>query len=103
MRDYPWINAVKCFCHLIHLCSSHASKKLPKFVEELCRNMFSHFNLSSKRCESFKEFQQFVELKELKILHPGKYVRSDFTTSLLAAGLLDFHYRCTISHAQLFL
>jgi hypothetical protein len=28
--------------------------------------------MSRKRTESFKEFQQFVELKELKILRPGK-------------------------------
>lgn len=72
VRDYPWIIAIKCSCHLIHLCSSYASKMLPKSVEDLCRNIFSHFNMSSKRTESFKEFQQFVELKELKILRPGK-------------------------------
>ena len=83
MRDYLWIMAVKCSCYLIHQCSSHASKKLPKSVEDLCRNIFSHSNLSSKRSESFKEFQQFVELKELKILHLGKYVRSDFTTAVV--------------------
>ncbi|CAB4003218.1 zinc finger MYM-type 1-like [Paramuricea clavata] len=71
VRDYPWIIAIKCSCHLIHLCSSYASKMLPKSVEDLCRNIFSHFNMSSKRTESFKEFQQFVELKELKILRPG--------------------------------
>ena len=72
VRDYPWIIAIKCSCHLIHLCCSYASKMLPNSVEDLCRNIFSHFNMSSKRTESFKEFQQFVELKELKILRPGK-------------------------------
>jgi hypothetical protein len=74
VKDHPWIIAVKCSCHLIHLCSSYASKTLPKSVEDLCRNIFSHFSLSSKRCESFKEFQQFVELKELRILRPGECV-----------------------------
>ena len=28
MRDYPWIVAVKCSSHLIHLCSSYTSTKL---------------------------------------------------------------------------
>lgn len=76
IKDYPWIIAIKCSCHLIHLCSSYASKTLPKSVEDLCRNIFSHFSLSSKRSESFREFQQFVELKELKILRPGKRLKS---------------------------
>ena len=72
IKNHPWIIAVKCSCHLIHFCSSYASKTLPKSVEDLCRNIFSHFSLSSKRSEAFKEFQQFVETKELKILRPGK-------------------------------
>ena len=71
VKDYPWIILIKCSCHLIHLCSSHASKVFPKTVEDLCRNIFSHFSMSSKRSEAFKEFQQFLDLKELKILRPG--------------------------------
>ena len=72
VRDYSWIIAIKCSCHLIHSCCSYALKMLPKSVKDLCRNIFSHLNISSKQTESFKEFQQFVELKELKILCPGK-------------------------------
>ena len=26
VKDYPWIMAVKCSCHMIHLCSSYACK-----------------------------------------------------------------------------
>ena len=72
VKDHPRVIAVKCSSHLIHLCSSHASKVFPKNVEDLCRNIFSHFSMSSKRCEAFKEFQQFFDLDELKILRPGK-------------------------------
>ena len=72
VKDHPWVIAVKCSSHLIHLCSSHASKVFPKNVEDLCRNIFSHFSMSSKRCEAFKEFQQFFDLDELKILRPDK-------------------------------
>ena len=71
VRDYPWIVAVKCSSHLIHLCSSYASTKLPKSLEDLCRNIYSHFSLSSKRTVAFKEFQEFLKLEELRILKPG--------------------------------
>ena len=71
VRDYPWIVAIKCSSHLIHLCSSYASMKLPKSVKDLCRNKSSHFSLLSKRVEAFKEFQDFVDLQKLKILKPG--------------------------------
>ena len=72
VKDHPWVIAAKCSSHLIHLCSSHASKVFPKNVEDLCRTIFSHFSMSSKRCEAFKEFQQFFDLDELKIRRPGK-------------------------------
>ena len=71
VRDYPWIVTIKCSSHLIHLCSSYASMKLPKSVEDLCRNISSHFSLSSKRVEAFKEFQDFLDFQKLKILKPG--------------------------------
>ena len=59
VKDHPCVMAVKCSSHLIHMCSSHASNVFPKNVEDLCRNIFLHFSMSSKRCEAFKEFQQF--------------------------------------------
>ncbi len=71
-RDYPWIVAIKCSSHVIHLCSSYASMKLPKSVEDFCRNISSHFSLSSKRVEVFKEFQEFLDQGELKILISSK-------------------------------
>ena len=71
VRDYPWIVIIKCSSHLIHLCSSYALMKLSKSVEDLCRDISSHFSLSSKRVEAFKEFQDFLDLQKLKILKPG--------------------------------
>lgn len=68
VENYPWILTVKCTCHMIHLCSSYASKKLPKSLEDLCRNIYSHFKLSSKRLDAFVEFQEFLELEKNKIL-----------------------------------
>jgi len=37
--DFNFIQVVKCSCHLIHLVSSYAALKLPKSVEDLCRDM----------------------------------------------------------------
>ena len=72
VRDQPWILPVKCSCHMIHLCASHASLKLPKSVEDLCRNVYAHFSLSSQQCEAFQEFQKFLNLEEHKILKAGQ-------------------------------
>ena len=47
--NYPWVVAVKFSCHSIHLCTSYACKKLTKTLEELCRHVYSHFSMSTKR------------------------------------------------------
>ena len=72
VRDYQWILPVKCSCHMIHLCASHSSMKLQKSLEDLCRNVYSHFSLSSQRCEAFSEFQDFLNLNKHRILKPGQ-------------------------------
>lgn len=71
IKDHPWILPVKCSCHLIHLCASNASLKLPKSLEDLCRNVYSHFSLSSLRTKAFHEFQDFFNIKQHKLLRPG--------------------------------
>lgn len=44
LKEHPWILPVKCSSHLIHLCASYASLKLPKSLEDLCRNIYAHFS-----------------------------------------------------------
>lgn len=68
----PHVIIVKCSCHMIHLCASNACLKLPKFIEDLCRSIFAHFSLSSKRQHAYKEFQDFVDIEPHKILAPGQ-------------------------------
>lgn len=68
----PNIIIVKCSCHLIHLCASHVCLKLPKSLEDLCRNIFTHFSLSSKRQHVFREFQNSAGVEPHKILAPGQ-------------------------------
>ena len=60
VKDYPWIMAVKCSCHMIHLCSSYACKRLPKSLEDLYRNIYSHFSMSPKRTEAFVALKLYL-------------------------------------------
>ncbi|KYN21890.1 hypothetical protein ALC57_05732 [Trachymyrmex cornetzi] len=54
------------------VCASAACEKLPVYVEVLVRNMHNYLRGHSKRTEAFMEFQEFVELKLLKMLHPAQ-------------------------------
>lgn len=67
----PGILCVKCSCHLIHLAASKACLLLPRSVEDLLRNIGSHFSRSSARQQKFKEFQEFFQVKIHKILSPA--------------------------------
>lgn len=63
----PSIACIKCSCHLIHLAASKACLKLPRSVEDLIRNLGSHFSRSSLRQEKFAEFQAFFQCDLHKI------------------------------------
>lgn len=70
--DYPNISFVKCSCHIIHLCVSHACLKLSTSLEDLCRNIYAHFSRSSLRQHELKEFQQFLNISPHKMLSFGQ-------------------------------
>ena len=70
--EFSYIQAVKCSCHLIHLVSSYAASKLPKSVEDLCRDVYAHFHRSSKRQDVFKQFQAFFGVEPHKLLSPAQ-------------------------------
>ena len=70
--EFPNVFTVKCSCHLIHLISSYAALKLPKGLEDLCRDIFNHFHRSSKRQDTYAEFQQFFHVDPLQLLSPGQ-------------------------------
>ena len=44
--DLPHIVFVCCNCHMIHLCVSHACLKIFTSLEDLCRNVYTHFSRS---------------------------------------------------------
>ena len=71
-QDFPDVIAVKCSCHLVHLVSSQAALKLPKGLEDLCRDIFAHFSRSSKRQDTYEQFQQFFNVEPHQLLSPGQ-------------------------------
>ncbi|CAH0546932.1 unnamed protein product [Brassicogethes aeneus] len=69
--DAPNIVCIKCSCHLIHLAASKACMILPRSVEDLLRNVGSHFSRSAGRQERFKDFQEFFKTDIHRILLPS--------------------------------
>lgn len=71
-NEIPNIFILKCACHSFHLCASYACTKLPRFIEDLVRDIYNYFSSSPKRVAEFKNFQMFCDLKVHKILHPSQ-------------------------------
>jgi len=70
--NYPGISIWTCICHSLHLCASEACKILPKRCEDLVRQIYFFFLMSSKRNAQFVEFQEFCSTPIHKILHPSQ-------------------------------
>ena len=59
---------IKCNCHSCALAVSHACAKLPRNLEQVVKEVYKYFALSSKRCNKFKEFQDFTESQQHRML-----------------------------------
>ena len=68
----PNLFVIGCVCHSLHLCSSAACLKLPKTVEDLCRDIYNYLCHSPKRLNEYKDFQQFTNIEPHKLLHPSQ-------------------------------
>ncbi|XP_055622186.1 uncharacterized protein LOC129765783 [Toxorhynchites rutilus septentrionalis] len=71
-KDCPGLIVVKCTCHSLALCTSHACQKMPPYVEQLLRDIYSYLSHSPKRSSEFKAIQEIVELKPLRMLYPSE-------------------------------
>ncbi|KAM9393166.1 general transcription factor II-I repeat domain-containing protein 2-like [Pholidichthys leucotaenia] len=60
--------SIGCICHLANLCVKAGVKALPMKLDDFLVDIFYFFHNSSKRLTDFKEFQQFTEVEEEKIL-----------------------------------
>ena len=63
---------MKCLCHSANLCASHVCEKLPCAVEDLVRDIYSHFCHSAKWWAEYKTFQHFTDTEPHKILKPSQ-------------------------------
>lgn len=65
--DIPSIFVMGCVCHSFALCSSHAVKVLPSFLEAFLKDLTSYFARSSKRLNDFKLIQDASNSPQHKI------------------------------------
>lgn len=72
LKDFPGIYISKCICHSIHLCSSAASKELPRQAEDLTRDIYNFFKTSAKRIAVLKDFEDFCNTEPLQLLAPSQ-------------------------------
>lgn len=63
---------LRCVCHSFHLVASSATEILPNDIEALARDVYTYFNCSFKRITGFNEFQNYLNLKPHKMLHPSQ-------------------------------
>lgn len=69
-HDIPSLFVMRCICHSFHLCASYSCEKLPRFVEDVTRDIYNYyFSASPKRIAEYAEFQSFCGIKIHKILH----------------------------------
>nr|XP_015840122.1 PREDICTED: uncharacterized protein LOC107399001 [Tribolium castaneum] len=64
----PDLYVLGCSCHSLNLCSTPACLMLPTSVEKLTKDIHLYFAHSSKRTESFEEFQTFTNVESHKVL-----------------------------------
>jgi len=72
INDIPHLFVMKCVCHSLALCASHACASLPNGPEKLVRNIYLYMQYSFKRQSQFKDFQVFLNLKPYKLLQPAQ-------------------------------
>jgi len=70
--EVPYVLTVKCACHMINLCASHACLTMSKTLEDMCRNIYAHFHTSFLRQQDLIQFQEFVNVKPHKLLGIGQ-------------------------------
>lgn len=103
-NDVPHLCVVKCICHSFHLCASYASQKIPRFVEDITRDIHNYFNSSPKRTSELQEFQNFCNVKKHKILHPSQTrwlsVQSVVSRILEQYGALKLYFIDAVSQGD---
>ncbi|XP_053089559.1 uncharacterized protein LOC117597029 [Pangasianodon hypophthalmus] len=64
----PNVQDLGCICHLVQLATGCGIKATKPPVENILVGMYTHFDKSAKRCEFYKEFVEFTDSDNLKLL-----------------------------------
>lgn len=64
--------SMTCVCHSFAIVASNACEELPRYLEDMMRDIYNYFKNSSKRLASLEEYQKVCNLKPHKILHPSQ-------------------------------
>ncbi|XP_063244623.1 uncharacterized protein LOC134545381 [Bacillus rossius redtenbacheri] len=64
----PGLIVLNCICHTSAIIASKACEKLPRSCEELLRCVCSYISGSAKRCAILREFQEFFNTEQRKLL-----------------------------------
>ena len=64
----PDVFSIGCICHLVNLCAKVGVKQLSVPIDDLLVDIYYHFENSSKRQKTYKNFQLFTEVDDMNIL-----------------------------------
>lgn len=98
----PSLILVKCVCHSISLAVSHATKLLPKTLEQLVRECNSYFSHSSKRLKDLSDFQDFMQCQHHRILklHDVRWLSLSACISRILEQWKALHLYFQLAHTE---
>lgn len=67
-KDLPHVFVLGCICHSFALCASHASSRLPSWLESFLKDICCYFARSSKRNHDFRLIQEVLDMPSHKML-----------------------------------
>lgn len=67
-RDIPSLFVMKCVCHSLALCVSHATEQLPPDLEVTIRETYSYLKYSAKRLKNFEVLQEMFNVPKHQML-----------------------------------
>lgn len=71
-KKIPFIEIIKCNCHIEHLCARYAMECIPKSCEQLVSSIYNYIHHGNgKRNEKWLKFQKNRNLDPLNALKPG--------------------------------
>lgn len=68
----PDLFVIMCVCHSFAIVASNACEELPRFLEDMMRDIYSYIKGSTKRLASLQMYQKLYNVALHKILYPSQ-------------------------------